>query len=141
MCEGKHTCTIPASSSLFGGTHCPHARLVVRATGCTPARHRTWVFDFGQNMAGVCTLALPPAATVTGAPITLIYGEVLNQADGSVDMAFCSGGGGANCHCTGINCANQTDQYWPKTGVSVPQSFTPEFTYHGCVRARWSGHK
>lgn len=131
MCLGKQECTITASSSVFG-THCPQQHLVVRATGCSPAHNKKWIFDFGQNMAGVATLVVPSTATVAGTPIVLKYGEVL-RTDGSVDMAFCGGGGGASCHCSGINCANQTDQYWPHPGVDE-QSFTPEFTYHGYVR-------
>ena len=83
-------------------------------------------------MAGVATLVLPSVAVVAGTPIVLKYGEVLS-ADGLVDMAFC-GGSGDSCICSGINCANQTDQYWPHPGVAK-QSFTPEFTYHGYVRS------
>ena len=71
------------------------------------------------------------------------YSEVL-KADGSVDMAWCNGEGEA-CHCSGINCANQTDTFHPAPAADQAQqqgdgtetagektvTYTPSFTYHG----------
>ena len=60
------------------------------------------------------------------------YGEVLN-ADGTVNMAFCA----PPCACTSINCANQTDTFYPaaasssQAGEDDTVTYTPSFTYHG----------
>ena len=70
-----------------------------------------WVFDMGDNLAGFATLQLPRSAFVANQPVSLKYAEVL-EADGSVQMAWCNGQGPA-CHCSGINCANQTDTFIP----------------------------
>jgi len=87
------------------------------------------VFDFGQNMAGMGSLRLPAATVVAADGLLLKYGEKLN-ADGSVNQPWCAGSG-PDCHCDGINCANQTDYYIPDRSMTVAQGFTPSFTYHG----------
>jgi hypothetical protein len=90
---------------------------------------KAWVFDMGENMAGFATLKLPRSALVANQPVSLKYAEVL-KADGSVDMAWC----GEPCNCTSINCANQTDTFYPAHLTHDDDgwvTYTPTFTYHG----------
>ena len=91
-----------------------------------------WVFDMGDNMAGFAELKLPRAALQPNVSLVLKYAEVL-RADGSANMAWCSGEGEA-CDCSGINCANQTDTFIPGPPAHAQDtwvSYTPSFTYHG----------
>ena len=63
--------------------------------------------------------------------MSLKYAEVL-KGDGSVDMAWCAEG--AACKCSGINCANQTDTFFPappNDDADTDVTYTPSFTYHG----------
>lgn len=90
-----------------------------------------WVFDMGENMAGFATLKLLRSALVVNQSVSLKYAEVL-KADGSVDMAWCAEG--AACKCSGINCANQTDTFYPARPTDDGDTwvtYTPTFTYHG----------
>ena len=61
LCVGKGSCSIPATPAFFGGDPCPTVKapksLAVRAR-CgsakpNPVASRSWVFDFGQSMAGI----------------------------------------------------------------------------------------
>lgn len=49
-------------------------------------------------------------------------------AQSTADMAWCAEG--HSCKCTGINCANQTDEF-TLAGLGKDEVFTPRFTYHG----------
>jgi hypothetical protein len=84
-------------------------------------------------MAGFAILKLPRSALVPNQSVTLKYAEVL-KADGSVDMAWCNGEG-PDCHCSGINCANQTDTFLPAPAATSDGgdvvTYTPSFSYHG----------
>ena len=96
-----------------------------------PAQGHRWVFDMGDNMAGFATLTLPRSALVANQAVSLKYAEVL-KSDGSVDMAWCAEG--AACQCSGINCANQTDTFFPAPPTHADDTsvtYTPTFTYHG----------
>ena len=140
-CVGKASCTVPVRAGAFGklpascsadpGGPSPASPtadfvLAVHALGCAPPPPPArWVFDFGQNMAGFASLRVQGAA---GTRVTLQYAEELH-ADGSVNMAWCSGEGAA-CTCPGGNCANQTDTYTLRGG-GAPETYTPLFTYHG----------
>ena len=148
-CVGKSMCTIKADDATFGMSKTPCAagtvkRLAVQLSGCSggvvppgpaPQKSPTWIFDFGDNMAGFTRLTLPRSAFVENTAVVLRYAEVLN-GDGSADMAWCSGAG-ADCHCSGINCANQTDSFIPTSSAPLAPSddatvtYTPSFTYHG----------
>ena len=96
---------------------------------------RKWVYDMGDNMAGFASLSLPRSALVANQMVSLKYAEVL-KGDGSVNMAWC-GGEGAACTCSGINCANQTDTFYPAPPTRTVKGgddmlvYTPSFTYHG----------
>lgn len=76
-----------------------------------------WVFDFGQNMAGITTLVVSdcPAGTV----ITMRHAEILHT-DGTVNDPY------SNANMTGTYiCA----------GTGGLETYTSQFTYYGCVRA------
>jgi alpha-L-rhamnosidase len=71
-----------------------------------------FVFDMGQNMAGVCRLEVSgPAGTV----VKLRHGEVLNP-DGTI-------------HTENLRAAEATDTYTLRGGGR--EVYTPRFTYHG----------
>ncbi len=98
-----------------------------------------WVFDMGDNLAGFAALSLPRAAFVADQPVTLKYAEVMRgDGSGRVLMAWCGGGEGPACRCGGINCANQTDTFYPAppandgAGAAADRvTYVPTFTYHG----------
>ena len=80
-----------------------------------------YVYDFGQEFAGVVRLALP-AGTPAGTRITLKHAEALAHpplapADGSVYMG-------------NLFWANPVDVYIAKGGAT-PEVYEPSFTYHG----------
>ena len=76
-------------------------------------RAGVFVFDFGQNFAGVCRLRAKGAA---GARITLRFAEILGQ-NGEVDQA-------------NLRAARATDVYILE-GDPAGEVFQPAFTYHG----------
>jgi alpha-L-rhamnosidase len=72
-----------------------------------------YIFDLGQNMAGICRVRL------TGQPgqeITLRHGEMLNEEDGTL-------------YVTNLAAAIQTDRFICAGGGE--EVFEPAFTYHG----------
>jgi len=98
--------------------------------GLLPTRAAgAWNFDFGKNMAGFCTLALPPQAAAAATALALVHGEILNDS-GDVDNTFGRSDGTRGCPAPGINCADQTDQ-WLRAAGGAATSFTPSFTFHG----------
>jgi len=108
-------------------------------TTATTTNNNVWVFDMSTNMAGFATLSVSRSlALVPNQPLVLKYGEVLNK-DGTVHMAYCTDKGvprsGSDCTCTGINCANQTDTFYPAPAKTTNDddavTYTPSFTYHG----------
>lgn len=134
-CVGKTSCSILVSNSAFGGDPCPDTlkRLAVVASGCMPKHPGTgkltgnvsWVFDFGQNIAGTTTLSLPPQPTALA--IAARHAERLQENRGFVANSYCSNSGtppvegdscfscgtypGPNVTVYGGNCANQTWLY------------------------------
>ncbi len=103
----------------------PPARLVaqtsppLRITGTLVAKSVTepkpgvFVFDFGQNFAGVAQLCVRGAA---GDRVRLRFAEIL-RPDGEVDQ-------------TNLRVARATDTYVLR-GDPAGERFTPHFTYHG----------
>lgn len=79
-----------------------------------PRKHRDgfWVFDFGQNMVGLCRLRIEGRR---GQKVVLKFGEMLNT-DGSV-------------YRENLRLARATDTYVCK-GDGV-EEWTPRFTFHG----------
>ena len=131
LCVGKLNCKIPTTAAMFGGDPCPAVKapktLAVKAqcsAGKPAPDTHSYVFDFGQNMAGFATLKVSGLAA--GTVITMRYAEVL-KPDGSVKMDWC----GEPCEVGpgSGNSANQTDKYIAKGGAS--ETYTPHFTYHG----------
>lgn len=79
-----------------------------------PRKHRDgfWVFDFGQNMVGLCRLRVEGRR---GQKIVLKFGEMLNP-DGSV-------------YRENLRLARATDTYVCRGGGV--EEWTPRFTFHG----------
>jgi alpha-L-rhamnosidase len=76
-------------------------------------RPGVFVFDFGQNFAGLCRLHVQGAA---GDAVTLRFAEILGE-DGAVDQS-------------NLRAARATDTYILK-GDPAGETFQPSFTYHG----------
>ena len=92
-----------------------------------------WQFDMGKNMAGFCTLTVPPGLAENSS-LALVHGEILDPS-GKVDNTFGSSDGTRRCPApSGINCADQTDIWVAgSSGGSSNETFafTPTFTFHG----------
>ncbi|BAV07697.1 alpha-L-rhamnosidase [Filimonas lacunae] len=101
----------------------PSAVIINRITpvSVTALGSKRWLYDMGQNFAGVVTLQVQGKA---GDTITLHYGEVLN-ADGSINLAHNAG----QMMVPPGDLTFQTDKYIVK-GDGV-ETYTPRFTYHG----------
>ncbi|MGH9599821.1 MAG: family 78 glycoside hydrolase catalytic domain, partial [Terracidiphilus sp.] len=84
----------------------------VAAKSLTEAKPGVYVYDFGQNLAGVEHLRVEGAA---GTNVTLRFGEIL-KPDGTVYTA-------------NLRTAKATDHFI-LNGKGV-EEFTPQFTYHG----------
>ena len=96
LCLGKASCSIPATPAFFGGDPCPAIKepksVAVRARCSSskpqPPSPQTWVFDFGQNMAGnflrVAFFSPPPPSVVPYASVVLI--EVASFLAGNQDL-------------------------------------------------------
>ena len=82
----------------------------------TEPERGTYIVDFGQNLAGVCSLILPEKMK-KGQKITLRFAEVLDE-DGFLYTAPLRG-------------AKQTDTYIASGDARDLSVWTPRFTYHG----------
>lgn len=89
-----------------------------------------WVFDFGVNMAGYCTLDLSslPSPLSPGTPVTLLHAEILTgpAPNGTAHNIYMAPG---TCNPDTGGCANQTDTYYA-AGVAG-EVYTPHFHYAG----------
>ena len=90
-CVGKTSCTVAANPADFGnacGSHAGLRKLIIIASGCTPAvpRAKVYVADFGQNQVGFARINSVKGNS--GDTITLKYAEVL-KPDGTVKMDWC----------------------------------------------------
>lgn len=81
----------------------------------------TYLFDMGQNFAGVATIKLQGKA---GTKVTLHYGEVLTR-DGKLDLKHNT----EHMRSLPGDLPFQTDVYYLKGGQQ--EVFTPRFTFHG----------
>jgi alpha-L-rhamnosidase len=77
-----------------------------------------FIFDFGQNFAGVCRLHIPSAAA--GTQVQMRMGELL-YSDGTLNDS--------TTKAYFVSWADQRDNYLCKAGG--PQTYTPPFTFHG----------
>ncbi len=97
--------------------------LAVACAPPAPSQPRfKYVFDFGQEFAGVVRLTLPPG-TPAGTRATLKHAEVLAHeplapADGSVYMG-------------NLFWANPVDVYIARGVAAGQETYEPSFTYHG----------
>jgi alpha-L-rhamnosidase len=126
----------PNKTGVLGPLRPAVARPVVRATSQAPVAvipqpDGSFVFDFGVNMAGVCTLAVAAASAPRGAVFTLYHGEVLYYAGGPVhntyDYTPCVNRGGPPG--SDVNCAKQNVTLIAAGGVDV--RLTAHFSYAG----------
>ena len=84
-CVGKSECSVNASNAAAcqSSDPCPGQvkTLAIRAVGCVPKPppaakvNRSTVFDFGQNLAGFCTLS----GTGSGMMVTMVHSEALTE--------------------------------------------------------------
>eukprot|EP00759_Apiculatamorpha_spiralis_P047217 PhF_6_TR43008/c0_g1_i1/m.65712/K05989/ramA; alpha-L-rhamnosidase len=105
------------------------------ATSIKQAGDRSWVFDFGTNMAGACTLKLPQPypASAYGTSIWMVHTEILFP-NGTVQNTYGASVPPRSCDSQTINCADQMDQFvFPinSTTGAQPVTYTPTFTFHG----------
>ena len=128
-CSAVKTVTSAAIAALHQGLSEFNCSMVPGA----PSQGHKWVFDMGDNQAGFATLRLPRSALSPNRSVSLKYAEVL-KSDGSVNMAWCAEA--PACKCSGINCANQTDTFFPappSTSGNIDDdefvTYTPSFTY------------
>lgn len=168
LCLGRASCLIaPRTSQFGGGDPCPQElkTLVVLASGCTPAapppppklpaNETSWVYDFGQNVAGFTSLHVAGPA---GSKVYVRHAEDLwavpapGEPSGvrnhlcsnmKVQPGSSADGGCTNCNnfvgagqqsavaaIWGGNCANQTNLF-VLNGSGATEHFVPEFTYAG----------
>lgn len=103
----------PAPVKIFAQNFQPiRAEREVAAKSLTEPKPGVYVYDFGQNLAGVEHLRVEGPA---GTDVTLRFGEILNP-DGTVYTA-------------NLRTAKATDHFI-LDGKGV-EEFTPQFTYHG----------
>ena len=87
----------------------------------------SFIFDLGRNMAGFCSLALPPAPP--GTLLSLVHGEILDDT-GAVENTFGTSTPTRACGAGALNCADQLVQF--AYGASAPPAVhTPTFTFQG----------
>ncbi len=99
---------------------------VYGARTVTPIRDGVYVVDFGQNMAGTCSLRLPKGLK-TGQRIQVKFMEFLDE-DGSVYMDT-------------LRTAKSTDTYIAAGDERDLAIWKPSFTYHGFRYAQIEGLK
>ena len=121
-CGNLHSVTDSFMASLATGVNFTCAMLPTINTS-------SFVFDLGRNMAGVCSLALPPELP-PGTTLTLVHGEILTQS-GSVLNTYGTSGVHRGCAENIINCADQMDSYTYGSRPPITPAFTPSFTFHG----------
>ena len=93
----------------------------VFAKEMTEPQKNTYVYDFGQNLAGVVTIKLKGAS---GTVVKLRHAEMLN--DGSAG----SDGPKGTIYTANLRSAAATDTYTLK-GADEGETYTPAFTFHG----------
>jgi alpha-L-rhamnosidase len=98
----------------------------VPAVSCEPAGRDAWLFDLGENIAGVAEIRLPKLPA--GTEITLEHSD-FRDADGQIDFQKMS-----NCLKTG---PFQTDRYI--AAGRDGQTWRPRFCYHGFQWVRLTG--
>ena len=88
-----------------------------------------FVFDLSRNMAGFCSLKVPPAPA--GTVLTLAHGEILSDS-GAVENTFGASSPPRTCAVGGLNCADQMDQFvYDANSAAGGEVLTPIFTFHG----------
>lgn len=97
---------------------------IYRARTVTPIRDGVYVVDFGQNIAGTCSLRLPKGLK-TGQRIQIKFMESLDE-DGSVYMDT-------------LRTAKSTDTYIAAGDERDLAIWKPSFTYHGFRYAQIEG--
>jgi alpha-L-rhamnosidase len=126
----------PNKTGVLGPLTPAVSRPVIRATSQSPVAvtaqsDGSFVYDFGRNMAGICTLFVEAASAPANTVFTLYHGEVLFYEGGPVHNTYdynpCVGRGGPPG--SDVNCAKQNVTYIAAGGQNV--SFTTHFSYAG----------
>ncbi|MGL6196453.1 MAG: family 78 glycoside hydrolase catalytic domain, partial [Thermoguttaceae bacterium] len=84
-----------------------------------------WVYDFGQNIVGLCTLKVKGPK---GTEVTLRHAETLIPDGPEKDMLYVANLRGAKCR-----------DIYTLSGEKVTETYTPRFTYHGFRFAEITG--
>lgn len=101
---------------------CPPIRVkeVIRPVDMKKFGDSIYVFDFGKNISGLCSITLSGEA---GTKVTMTHGELMKK-DGRVEM------GNINIYYNPMpEYEMQTDTYYMKGGGK--ETFSPMFSYHG----------
>ncbi len=108
------------------GTESVQVYTTLQAKSVADLGNDTYIFDLGQNFAGVVTLT---ATGVAGQTVRLRYGEMLyDENDGALE---------GHLYTANLRTAFATDYY--TFGQDGTVSYTPHFTYHGFRYVEVSG--
>ncbi len=109
----------------------------VKPVSLTQPLPGVYIFDMGQNLAGVARLNVSGAAA--GARIRMRYGELLH-GDGTLDVSTTLAGyiGSSWCHPDPPGMADANDVYICK-GAGA-ENYTPAFTFHGFRYVELTGY-
>ncbi len=101
----------------------------VAAQSVTEIAKNTYIYDFGQNLAGVVSVKLKGEA---GTEVTLRHAEMLNDGNKGSD------GPKGTLYTANLRSAKATDRYIMK-GAPEGETYTPTFTFHGFRYVEISG--
>ena len=101
----------------------------VAALSVTEIAKNTYIYDFGQNLAGVVNVKLKGTA---GTEVTLRHAEMLNDGNKGSD------GPKGTLYTANLRSAKATDRYI-LSGAPERESYTPAFTFHGFRYVEISG--
>jgi alpha-L-rhamnosidase len=117
---------MPNVSAIVGPLTPSAMRPIIRANTISPVSINplsdgSYVFDYGSNIAGVCTLNITGPS---GQLVSMLHAEILNL-DGSADNTY------MDCIFANVSdCAFQTVNY-TLAGSGAPEIYTPHFCYAG----------
>ena len=93
----------------------------------------SWVYDFGQEFAGVVRVTLP-IGTKKGTNVTLMYAEALAHPGLAAGDSYDGGGGNiydGRVYMKNLFWAHPEDSYTARGDETGPEVFQPRFTEHG----------
>ncbi len=101
---------------------------VIEPVNITEPEHNVFVYDFGQNMAGVVEITVKGEK---GTVVTIRHGEVLNNGETNGDGAY------GTLYTANLRAAQATDKY--VCAGTGEETWHPSFTFHGFRYAEISG--